>query len=375
MGTTDHACDLHSRWRKISFVRNDPKSSLKRNLRIISNDDNTAFLITTNGRTRTVTSSLTIGNAGYGNYTFDPNFTYELCGTPENKIGGKLYIRLEDEKCVWIQNPAVNLDGYEHTASNIFNLPDGSVQPIDQWWNHGEELVFVINVSLFDDPSFSSACAELPLLTELGDEPIFGKLSDGTWLMFDPRLDLETNTPGSPIADGGKGKFLAAGGDLRCSNVPRTFLNDNECQISSNACKANTKTQVDILLENSTISDLNNLTNRYVYAIKGLLVNYDGIALKHPCTPGLRSRWEPKEISDCNPTELYSLTNETLFDLISKNRDRNPYIKDLHFPWKGRSCNISDTEPDIEIEIDGECWKRVHDHHLSIFDVSRLFPV
>ena len=252
----------------------------------------------------------------------------------------------------------------------IFDLPNSELAAIDEWWNNGEELVFILQTSLFDDPLFSTICSGLPLVPELGDEPIFGKTSDGTWMIFDPRLSLESNTPDRPIDDGGKGAFTASGGETLCSNVPRTFLNENECQIGTNACKSSSNREIEILLENSTITVINLLSGQYVYAIDGLLVKYEGIVLEHPCTPGLRSRWEPKNLTDCNPTELYSGTNSSLFDLLSKSGDRNPYIRDIYFPEEGTYCNSTDTEPEIEIEVDGVCWKRVHNEHMSIFDVS-----
>ena len=48
---------------------------------------------------------------------------------------------------------------------------------------------------------------------ELGDEPVFGKLQDGSWLMFDPRLDFVDNTLSSPTEDGGKAAVTESGGE------------------------------------------------------------------------------------------------------------------------------------------------------------------
>ena len=149
-------------------------------------------------------------------------------------------------------------------------------------------------------------------------------------------------------------------------------MNENDFLLSSNTCKPSANSQVDIKLENSTISTINNLSGRYVYAIEGLLVKYDGIRLDHPCTPGLRSRWIPMNLTDCNLTPLYGNTTESLSELISKSGDRNPYMRDIFFPEEGKECEDSDTEPEIEIEVGGVCWKRVHDEHMSIFDVSKL---
>ena len=314
--------------------------------------------------------NFTVDSSNHTNYVFNSTYDYMLCGSPEESIGGSLFIELEDGSCVTAQNPAINLDGYESNISSIIDLPDDILEPIDEWWTDGEALVFMLSRSLFGEPSLSSLCSGLPPVPDLNDEPIFARTSNGTWLIFDPRLEVETNTLSSPISDGGKAMFTASGGEKYCSNAPRTFLNENQCQLSSDACKASSNSQVEILLENSTIAALNNITERYVYAIKGLLVKYNGINLDHPCTPGLRSRWEPRSLSECSPTPLYDITNSSLSGLLSDSLDRNPFIRDIYFPEEGTYCNSSDTEPEIEIEVDGECWKRVHDEHMSIFDVS-----
>lgn len=329
------------------------------------------FVLDYNGIFRTVTTNMTIDHDDYRNYTFDPTFDYKLCNSIEESINGQLYIELEDGSCVKTQNPKISLDGYEDSVTaDIFDLHEDNLTSIDEWWSGGEELVFVLQASLWDNPSFSTICSSLPSVPEIGDDPIYAKISSGSWLMFDPRLDLETNTVQSPIPDGGKEAFAVSGGETYCSNVPQTFLNENECQLSANACQPSTNSDIDILLENSTIAAINRLTGRYVYAIKGLLVQYGGEVLSHPCTPGLRSRWEPKNLTDCNPTDIYSGTNLTLSGLLSSSGDRNPYMRDIYFPNEGANCNITDTNPQIEIEVDGTCWKRVHDDHMSLFDVS-----
>ena len=368
----------------MSFVRNDYVWHVEKKLRIIDlgSSGNGPFKLELNRWTRTVVDKLEIENDGYSNYTFDPAYVYELCGNPEdNMINGRLYIRLEPDNvdedrgpCITVRNPLVNLDGYESIVSNILNLPD-DLLPIDQQWNSDEDLVLQLQTSLFDNPLFSSKCANLPVVPEQGDEPIFGKLSDGTWLIFDPRLDSLSNALASPREDGGKAEFKASGGDTYCSNVPRTFLNEDQCKVSSDACRPSSNSQVNILLDNSTLAALNNLTGRYTYAIKGLLVKYDGIVLDHPCTPDLRSRWLRKNITDCDPTDLYENTNQSLTELLSNSGDRNPYFIDVTFPEEGLICEASDTEPEIEIEVDGVCWRRVHDEYMSVFDVSPLLMI
>lgn len=243
IGTPDHPCDQYSMWRRVSFVRNDYQWDVENNLQIIDLGSNGPYKLVFNRWARTIVDKLEIASEGYSNYTFDPNFVYTLCNTPEDtSSNGRLYIRLEpqiggDEPCVIANNPLTNFDGYESSIGNLLNLPDEYLKPIDHKWTSDEDLVFQLQTSLFDSPSLSSSCADFPLVPEFGDEPIFGKLSDGTWLIYDPRLDLISNTISSPKEDGGNDDFKVSGGETRCSNVPRTFLNEDECHVSSDACR------------------------------------------------------------------------------------------------------------------------------------------
>ncbi len=348
----------------MSFVQHDGNALLNKNLRVLGDGP---FVLEINGQIRTVVDDFTVDQSGYEDYTFNSTFNYRLC---DERIGDNIYVELEDGSCVTIKNPAVSLEGHESSVSTILNFTDDMLQPIDRWWNNGEDVVFMLGSSLFGNPAFSSICAALPSIPDFTDEPIFARLSNGTWFLFDPRLSLDGNTPGSPISDGGKSLLALSDGKKYCSNTPRTFLNEGDCQLSSNACRQGSNDQLEILLENSTIAALTNLTGRYVYAIQGLLVKDGGIFLDHPCTPGLRSRWEPKDISGCSPTELYSATSSALAGLILESTDPNLFLRDIYFPLEGTSCDTRDTEPEIEIEVDGQCWKRVHDEHMSIFDVS-----
>ena len=181
----------------------------------------------------------------------------------------------------------------------------------------------------------------------------------------------------SPLIDGGKATEILSAGATLCSNVPRTFLNEDLCVLAEDACRPSVVTDTDILLDNSTIIALYNLTGQYVYGIKGVNVvdQYEEVydnawKLPHPCTPSLRSRWEATSVLGCNATNLSSSTNETLTGLLSDESDENPYIKDIYFPETGSLCNASDTNPEIEIIVGDVCWKRVHDDYFSVYDMT-----
>ncbi len=308
-------------------------------------------------------------------YTFDPNFGYYLCSVRGERSGANVWIRLEDGECVPAENPPVYLSqSAENDLQYVLDLSsvEDQLTPIDEFLTGGEE--FILPPALEGD-----ICEAIPPVQDPFDEQIFGKLADGTFLIFDPRLDLQENTPESPVMDGGKEKQLDSGGRTYCSNVPRNFLNEDQCVLSSDACRPSADSQVEVLLEDDTLKLLYNLTSRYVYAMEGLHV-VDQVddgefpwKLQHPCTDNLRSRWMRKDLTECDPTIIFEGTNKTLSTLLSAETDRNPYIRDIHFSaLRGHFCNATDISntPEVEIEVGDTCWKRVHDDYLSIYDLT-----
>jgi len=363
-GSPDHPCDQSSRWRRFAFVRNDVLWWMPRELRIEGNGPYTLYL---DGVLRTAVEDFWLTKNE--TYSFNPSITYQVCRNPDERVLGRLWIELEDGKCVQVENPAVSLADIENKATYVVDLNENNLEEIDVDLTQGEEFVLKTKLS-------NSMCDDIPAVPEFGDEPVFGKVSDGTWLIFDPRLEVGKNTINSPLTDGGKGVQVASGGASYCSNVRRNFLNEDKCQLSTNACRTtSSNSAVEVVLDNTTISDLNHLVpGRFVYTLKGLNVvdqaddSLFPTKLKHPCTPELRSRWLQKE--NCNPSELYSGTNASLQELLGKSGDKNPYVRDIYFPEVGMSCNATDTNPEIEIEVKGQCWKRVHGDFMSVYDMT-----
>lgn len=322
IGTPDHPCEISSRWRKYTFVRNDFRWFMPKKLRIIGSGPFTLML---DGIVRTAVENMWIVDSGYADYKFNPNFDYIVCRDPEEFVNGRLWITLEDGTCRGTQNPPVNLSGITELVSYQVELPN-LLDPVDLAFSNNE--LFILNTSVE-----SAICSAIPAIPEFGDDPIFGRLPDGSWLQFDARLELEQNTLKNPLIDGGKVKHLASGKETLCSNVPRNFLNEETCIVSSNACSSTiSSSDLEILLNDNTIVQLTNLTRRYVYAIDGLNVieKTDSTAfawkLPHPCTEGLRSRWEKLDSTsfECYPTNLDPQTNETLYSLLSTSNDKNP---------------------------------------------------
>lgn len=191
IGSSGHPCDPMSRWRKFAFIRDDGAWWQDKVLRIIGDGP---YKLTLNGSFRTVVEDFWL--AKNETYAFDPEFDYELCGSPDDASDGSLWVQLEDGECIEAENSLVNITGYEADVEYILDLPD-TLKPVDIDFTNGEDLVLEAGLN---DP----ICDIIPAVPESGDNPIFGRLPNGTWLHFDPRLNLFSNTPESPLLDGGK---------------------------------------------------------------------------------------------------------------------------------------------------------------------------
>ena len=90
------------------------------------------------------------------------------------------------------------------------SLPDVSpaiLEHIDTTRSNGGE--YILRNGLTDD-----LCDSLNDVTEERDPPVFGKLPDGSWLQFDPRLKLEENTLDAHLPDGGGMVMAITGGEV-----------------------------------------------------------------------------------------------------------------------------------------------------------------
>ena len=119
--------------------------------------------------------------------------------------------------------------------------------------------------------SENAICSLLTDVTEENDFPTFGRLPDGSWMMYDARMKLEENTVDGHLRDGGGLILSLTGEQTRCANTPRTFLNEEKCSLSSvaSAC-GSSMPQLEIELTEENIQKLHEMTGQYIYAIKGL---------------------------------------------------------------------------------------------------------
>ena len=226
-GIPNHPCDAKSRWRKYAFSYDDAH---KIKPGVLTFEGSGPYIVRLDNKVRAVMSDLGV---------IDPKVRYKFCNIWENgldgRVGGMMTIRPEKGRCsMSIENPRLDFTNYEHYLDYIVDLRSGNLQPIDEEWTNGEELILM-------GPSLSSTCNNIPVLQELGDSPIFGQLLDGSWLQFDPRLDLKTNTVVNPKNDGGYAETKLSRQTL-CVNAPRTFLNEDKCtMLSTESCQPTDK--------------------------------------------------------------------------------------------------------------------------------------
>jgi hypothetical protein len=221
--------------------------------------------------------------------------------------------------------------------------------------------------------------------------------------IYDPRFQIFDNTAESPLPDGG-GDVIADlhSGDYgqygpKCSNVQRTFLNEEGCFMSSspNACTSTASAadgdaipEAFVTLSHETIRTIYQETGggapgtMYLYAVDhGLNIERDP-DVQSPCIPGVVSRWAPVACSETSSSSTVGAATANLMSRLINRADRNngdnPYFVDVHFPVQlDVSCNDDDVDlvgfevPDLNDVGDTLCWRNVHPDHLDVYDFTQ----
>uniref|UniRef100_A0A7S4RIT9 Uncharacterized protein n=2 Tax=Ditylum brightwellii TaxID=49249 RepID=A0A7S4RIT9_9STRA len=229
-GAPDHPCSPNSRWRKFAFSWKDGYVHYAYEKIMFSSHDNDKYVVK-------LEKSMGVGeDFVQGSYHLRtvveasefpgvvPGESYTMCKQVEEWIGGSLWLSI-DGVCTQFANPEVNLAGYEDLLENeVIDLGEfNSFNVIDEALSQNAE--FIYTGTGITGPACDSYQRDF---TEF-DGPIFGKTSDGTWLQFDPRLQLEDNTPENKIMDGGLSLHEESGYVTGCSVVPRSHFNDGSC--------------------------------------------------------------------------------------------------------------------------------------------------
>lgn len=169
--------------------------------------------------------------------------SYEICYTPEEEIGGAVRIKIngtcQDAYFDGVYgNPPVKFPGSEHLPDSFVNLEFSSVRPVmTQFFTATDDTNQIIQLtSDVSDDGCPQVVVGVPELVTVGFDGI-------SYWIHSPTFQLLSNQLHFPLEDGGKEAVIATSGApddrmvARCSNAPRTFLNEDFCVLSQDACK------------------------------------------------------------------------------------------------------------------------------------------
>ena len=209
------------------------------------------------------------------------------------------------------------------------------------------------------------------------------------------------NTLENPLPDGGGGFVETYANNYdpefttMCSNVPRTFVNEDSCYLSfePNACSYTigeedferfNDPEAYFTVNHESIRAIYNVTSmptsttgtRYLYAIDGLDITKDP-NVEPPCTLNSRSRWIPIECSGIGLDQGITFTTQRLLaNLIAyfQEENENTYMVDIyHVEGLAATCADQDMNkvgleiPDLNSDF---CWKNVHPDHWNVYDFT-----
>jgi len=339
------------------------------------------------GGTATTTMMVQSGYDGTAEAAADADgYHYKVCEIPEAYVGGDLYLEASKGSagCTKLEggNMPLVLDEtvYVDTATMVLDLPSLDSASIKADGNVDGQWMLQTDLT-------QEMCDEITIDHLAINHPIFGRLPGGgdgmdAYVIHDPRLSLLNNTLEQPLEDGG-GSLVQSGGthngaSMLCSNVPRTFLNEDTCRLSQAPTTCTSQDMggpsIMLTLDEETVARLSGYSKRYVYLMAGLRVE-KGDTLP-PCTPGVKSRWakvqKPHGELCGGSDDLHLDTQSAIGLLLDESKDLNSAVKDIPFPEESKFRCASSDEDKIGFEVlnrDGlSCWKHVHQDHMSVYD-------
>lgn len=206
---------------------------------------------------------------------------YEVCGDMSTFYQESTVVRVRRQQgqaqCLQFRdgNPSIQLlnglsDGAHPTGNStsfILTIPDSALAPIDDetypslYWKsyqRGDEFRLTASIN-------EASCS---IVSMDSDPPmVYGRLQNSKEvLLYDPRVVLQENTVENPIPDGGGSLVLETNNLVNCANAPRSFLNEDQCVLSTSAtaCRANESLEIEIELSMDFIKAANEITGRFV---------------------------------------------------------------------------------------------------------------
>lgn len=274
-------------------------------------------------------------------------------------------------------NPPVTFDDLTPPTNPSVDLNGHAVEVDAQYFADGvsQELFLVSDLD-------EEVCQSFPAVTGVPQEFVVVGLFQGDLWIHDSRFLLQENDLEHPLHDGG-GTLMESTRNaspvyrVQCSNVPRTFLNEDFCFLTDapTFCAPGEDTdstvRVSLTLDPETFHRLYQVTNQeaYFYAVTGLRQEAGNTPYDPPCTASAISRWAP--VDDCVSGLAGDATNLVFAELLRQADDSNPNLRDVIFPAVDIACSDADAETyNFKVLVDGQCWQNVHESHLQVYDFS-----
>jgi hypothetical protein len=388
-----NACEKGARFRKYTFIHTD----IDRMMSItVSPNNSSKLIIAVDGQTRSIVE----GPAKCGDWE-GPNSEdlqggdYQICYHPLDGLEGSIRVKSINNDCDCdlffggtYGNPVVQFDDVHLPDLPTIDLNNENIVPVlsDRFFNSDVETEMLQLTSNLAD----SHCDEITKIIPgaPGAIRVGVTTSDNggkDYWIHTTSFHLRNNDIESPLPDGGKDAMTATADApyermmTACSSAPRTFLNEDSCILSDNACYDGEGPDVDIFLNLENLEKIHTATGgaggedtRYVYVVEGLRIDDDSLEhIDYPCSAGGFSRWI--RVDNCIDVTAIGEGTKTIFkDLLGSSSDtKNELIKDVFFPSADRECDSNDsTSFDFTILLDGQCWQNTHPHNYQIFDMT-----
>ena len=125
-------------------------------------------------------------------------------------------------------NPPIFFRESLEIPTRIIQLPEDHIAEINEQNFSGGAAQ---EIFLVKEPK-DALCQDIALKYDTA--PVFGlRLGTNEYYIHDPPALLLNNDVSSPLIDGGSHSNVFTNGETLCSNAPRTFLNFNECKLST----------------------------------------------------------------------------------------------------------------------------------------------
>jgi Protein of unknown function (DUF1800) len=229
-------CAAGATWRRQVLTVKDSQQSLHVQRRVV-NAGARWWEIVIGGSVRALVPQLRFLNA---NRTIVSGAAYQFCSLDEETHRGIYKVTIHGE-CHQLRTEDLMI--YFPASYTPTNRLNGTLASL---FNQSAWRPMVGSSTEYISNGIPARQCKSLLAPSIPPKPIFAQTVDGTWLQFDPRMQMKENSVEAPWDDGGTQSWLT-NQTLYCSNVPRSFLNEASCRISTKAtCRAGATSARDV---------------------------------------------------------------------------------------------------------------------------------